>query len=75
MEVVRPAKDSRRNRHWFVVFSEEKMQALNRFFKCQSGASLVEYAVALVVVTLVAGFILAIGSDIGAVIDASAGAF
>ncbi len=51
------------------------MQALNRFFKCQSGASLVEYAVALVVVTLVAGFILAIGSDIGAVIDASAGAF
>lgn len=51
------------------------MQTLNRFLKSQSGASLVEYSVALIVVVLVGAFIFALGDDVGDVIDASAGAF
>ena len=36
---------------------------------------MVEYAVALVVVTIVGGILFTLGGNIGAVIDASAGAF
>ncbi|NND43627.1 MAG: Flp family type IVb pilin [Silicimonas sp.] len=46
-----------------------------KFIKDQSGASLVEYAVALVVVTLVGGVIFLLGNDISLIINASAGAF
>ena len=46
------------------------MKTLNRFLKSQSGASLVEYSVALIVVVLVGAFIFALGDDVGDVIDA-----
>ena len=49
-----------------------------RFWKFagdESGASLVEYAVALIVVSLVGVVIFAMGGDIAAIIDVSAGAF
>jgi len=49
--------------------------AQRRFIRCESGASLVEYAVALIVVTLVGGVIFALGGDISTIINASAGAF
>ena len=47
-----------------------------RVFTAESdGASLVEYAVALIVVTLVGVTIFALGGDIAGIIDLSAGAF
>ena len=48
---------------------------IKTFFGEESGASLVEYAVALIVVTLVGGVIFALGGDISTIINASAGAF
>ena len=43
--------------------------------KDEKGASLVEYAVALIVVTLVGGVIFSLGGNVASVIDNSAGAF
>lgn len=48
---------------------------VKRFLRSESGASLVEYAVALVVVTIVGAVIFALGANIATIIDASAGAF
>lgn len=45
------------------------------FFKSEDGASLVEYAVALIVVTLVGAAIFGMGGNIAAIINSSAGAF
>ena len=43
---------------------------LNKFRKSESGASLVEYAVALIVVTIVGGAgVIAIGGDAGGLAD------
>ena len=46
-----------------------------RFLKDECGAAMVEYAVALIVVTLVGGVLFLFGADMASVIDASAGAF
>lgn len=48
---------------------------LVRFVRDTSGASLVEYAVALIVVTIVGAVVLGMGGNIAGIIDASAGAF
>ncbi len=48
---------------------------LKKFIQSDSGASMVEYAVALIVVTLVGAVILAFGSNIATIVDSSAGAF
>jgi len=45
------------------------------FAKDETGASMVEYAVALIVVTLVGAAIFALGANVGIIIDSSAGAF
>lgn len=47
----------------------------SKFGNDDDGASLVEYAVALLVVTLVGAAILTLGGDISGIIDNSAGAF
>ncbi len=49
--------------------------SVRNFLLSENGASLVEYAVALVVVTLVGGVIFALGGNIATIIGASAGAF
>ena len=41
----------------------------------EDGAGLVEYAVALIVVTLVGGVIFALGANVSLIVDGSAGAF
>ena len=46
-----------------------------KFAVDESGASLVEYAVALIVVTMVGAVIFALGDNISMIIDDSAGAF
>ena len=46
-----------------------------RFLRDTAGATIVEYAVALIVVTIVGGIVLALGGNIAGIIDASAGAF
>lgn len=48
---------------------------LKRFLESENGASLVEYAVALVVVTIVGAVIFALGTPISGIINNSAGAF
>lgn len=48
---------------------------VKRFLSREDGASLVEYSVALIVVTIVGGVIFAMGDSIAGVISASAGAF
>ena len=48
---------------------------LTDFRRAEHGASLVEYAVALIVVTLVGAVIFSLGANIATVIDNSAGAF
>lgn len=53
----------------------ESEMTLAKFLKSENGASAVEYAVALIVVTLVGGVIFLMGADISTIIDASAGAF
>ena len=49
--------------------------AINKFIDSEAGAGLVEYAVALIVVSIVGVFIFALGNNVGVVIDSSAGAF
>lgn len=51
------------------------LRKVNQFRRSETGAGLVEYAVALVVVAMVGGLVLALGGDIAAIIDGSAGAF
>lgn len=46
-----------------------------QFLREAAGATIVEYAVALIVVTIVGGVVLAFGGNIAGIIDASAGAF
>lgn len=48
---------------------------MTRFVVETAGASLVEYAVALIVVTLVGAVLFALGGNVAGIIDASAGAF
>jgi len=48
---------------------------LRHFLRNTAGASLVEYAVALIVVTIVGAVVLGMGGNIAGIIDASAGAF
>ena len=48
---------------------------IRKFFCDTAGASMVEYSVALIVVTLVGAVIFALGGDVAAIIDTSAGAF
>lgn len=55
--------------------SPRRDRGLRGFICDTSGASLVEYAVALIVVTIVGGVIFAFGDNVAAIIDASAGAF
>ncbi|MGR3512769.1 MAG: hypothetical protein ACU0GG_08390 [Paracoccaceae bacterium] len=55
------------------------MSLLQRRF-CQflgntAGATIVEYAVALIIVTIVGAVVLGLGGNIAGIIDASAGAF
>lgn len=46
-----------------------------RFILGTSGASLVEYAVALIVVTIVGAVIFSLGTNIAGIIELTAGAF
>lgn len=48
---------------------------LAKFLRDVSGATIVEYAVALIVVTIVGGIVLGLGGNIAGIIDATAGAF
>ena len=48
---------------------------IGRLIRQENGGSLVEYAVALVVVTIVGAAIFALGGSISGVINNSAGAF
>lgn len=50
-------------------------QQLSQFASDVSGATIVEYAVALIVVTIVGGIVLGLGGNIAGIIDATAGAF
>ena len=50
-------------------------ERLRYFLRDTAGASLVEYAVALIVVTIVGAVVLGMGGNIAGIIDASAGAF
>ncbi len=46
-----------------------------RFLSDAAGATIVEYAVALIIVTIVGAVVLSFGGNIAGVIDSSAGAF
>ena len=46
-----------------------------KFSRPENGAAMVEYAVALIVVTIVGAVILGFGGNIAGIIDNSAGAF
>ncbi|MEM7752307.1 MAG: hypothetical protein AAF230_02775 [Pseudomonadota bacterium] len=48
---------------------------LSEFFRNTAGATIVEYAVALIVVTIVGAVVLGLGGNVAGIIDASAGAF
>ena len=48
---------------------------LSEFSRDVSGATIVEYAVTLIVVTIVGGIVLGLGGNIAGIIDATAGAF
>lgn len=52
-----------------------KVVSLLHFMRSELGASMVEYAVALIVVTLVGAVIFAFGGNISTIINSSAGAF
>lgn len=52
-----------------------KVVSLLHFMRSERGASMVEYAVALIVVTLVGAVIFAFGGNISTIINSSAGAF
>ncbi len=45
------------------------------FLRDVAGATIVEYAVALIVVTIVGAVVMGLGGNIATIIDASAGAF
>lgn len=47
----------------------------DRFLRDSAGATIVEYAVALIVVTIVGAAVLGLGGNLAGIIDASAGAF
>ncbi|MEO1538159.1 MAG: Flp family type IVb pilin [Pseudomonadota bacterium] len=49
--------------------------SLAEFAKDAAGATIVEYAVALIVVTIVGAVVLALGGNVAGIVDASAGAF
>ncbi|MEM6387533.1 MAG: Flp family type IVb pilin [Pseudomonadota bacterium] len=49
--------------------------SLAKFAKEAAGATIVEYAVALIVVTIVGAVVLALGGNVAGIVDASAGAF
>lgn len=46
-----------------------------RFARNVAGATIVEYAVALIVVTIVGAVVLGLGGNVAGIIDLSAGAF
>ena len=52
-----------------------KRKTILAFLREAAGATLVEYAVALIIVTIVGAVVLAMGGNIASIIDASAGAF
>lgn len=52
-----------------------KRRTMVAFLKDAAGATLVEYAVALIIVTIVGAVVLAMGGNIASIIDATAGAF
>ena len=54
------------------MIESEKLRA---FLGDAAGATLVEYAVALIIVTIVGAVVLAMGGNIASIIDATAGAF
>jgi Flp pilus assembly pilin Flp len=53
-----------RLRHKFIQFASDA-----------AGATIVEYAVALIVVTIVGAVVLGLGGNVAGIIDLSAGAF
>lgn len=53
----------------------DSRNSLRDFVRDASGATIVEYAVALIVVTIVGGVVLGLGGNIAGIIDATAGAF
>lgn len=55
--------------------SNSAIKRIHRFLKETSGASLIEYSVALIVVTIVGAVIFNLGTAISGVINNSAGAF
>ena len=46
-----------------------------RFLRDAAGATIVEYAVALIVVTIIGAVVLGLGGNVAGIIDLSAGAF
>lgn len=46
-----------------------------RFVNDAAGATIVEYAVALIVVTIIGAVVLGLGGNVAGIIDLSAGAF
>ena len=50
-------------------------ERLGRFVVGAAGATIVEYAVALIVVTIVGAVVLGLGGNVAGIIDLSAGAF
>ncbi|MDJ0638187.1 MAG: hypothetical protein QNJ20_05080 [Paracoccaceae bacterium] len=49
--------------------------AIKKFAGDAAGATIVEYAVALIVVTIVGAVVLTFGDNIAGIVDATAGAF
>lgn len=49
--------------------------ALATFLRNAAGATIIEYAVALIVVTIIGTVVLGLGGNIAGIIDATAGAF
>lgn len=47
----------------------------SHFLKDAAGATIVEYAVALIVVTIIGAVVLGLGGNVAGIIDLSAGAF
>lgn len=47
----------------------------SHFWKDAAGATIVEYAVALIVVTIIGAVVLGLGGNVAGIIDLSAGAF
>jgi|GEM_PF-4703633 Flp pilus assembly pilin Flp len=50
-------------------------RALAKFLGNAAGATIIEYAVALIVVTIIGTVVLGFGGNIAGIIDATAGAF